>query len=229
MRAADRLAVARVVVGAEHAELGVARLHAPLELLQAPLVDGPERLDRGHLRPPCPLCDKKHRADSNRRHARCRRVPRRSATVLREPPRGLEPLRPGSKPGALPLSYGGGSAAARPRDTGGGSRTPMGRGPPASEAGASSQFRHARMQRRRLNRSTAARPSPAAAGGSGRALARTAAAAAGRHSCLERHGWYLPRRRRPDDARSSCATACAMSVGASVRTPIKGHPRSRGP
>ena len=32
--AADRLAVARVVVGAEHAELGVAGLHAPLELLR---------------------------------------------------------------------------------------------------------------------------------------------------------------------------------------------------
>src|ERR671925_523605 len=43
--AADRLRVAGVVVGAEHAELGVARLHAPLQLLQAPLVDGAERLD----------------------------------------------------------------------------------------------------------------------------------------------------------------------------------------
>ena len=32
--AADRLAVARVMVGAEHAELGVAGLHAALELLR---------------------------------------------------------------------------------------------------------------------------------------------------------------------------------------------------
>ena len=50
--AADRLAVARVVVGAEHAELGVARLHAALELLEAALVDGAEGLDRAHLLPP---------------------------------------------------------------------------------------------------------------------------------------------------------------------------------
>ena len=35
--AADRLAVARVVVGAEHAEVGVARGHAALELLEAAL------------------------------------------------------------------------------------------------------------------------------------------------------------------------------------------------
>src|SRR5438105_15149736 len=43
--AADRLAVARVMVGAEDAELGVARLHASLELREAALVDRAERLD----------------------------------------------------------------------------------------------------------------------------------------------------------------------------------------
>ena len=50
--AADRLRVARVMVGAEHAELGVARLHAPLELLEAAFVDGAKGLDRAHLAPP---------------------------------------------------------------------------------------------------------------------------------------------------------------------------------
>ena len=30
---------------------------------------------------------------------------------VEKPPRGIEPLRPGSKPGALPLSYGGGTGA----------------------------------------------------------------------------------------------------------------------
>ena len=43
--AADRLRVARVVVGAEDAERGVARLHAALELLEAALVDRAEGLD----------------------------------------------------------------------------------------------------------------------------------------------------------------------------------------
>ena len=46
--AADRLAVARVMVGAEHAEVGVAGLHAALELLEAALVDRAERLDLAH-------------------------------------------------------------------------------------------------------------------------------------------------------------------------------------
>ena len=56
--AADRLRVTRVMVGAEHAELGVARLHASLELLQAPLVDVAECLDL-HLVPPfhCPALE----------------------------------------------------------------------------------------------------------------------------------------------------------------------------
>ncbi len=80
--AADRLRVARVMVGAEHAELGVARLHAPLELLEAPLVDGAEGLDRAHLLPPF-ILTARHRADSNRRSALCRRAPRPSATVSR--------------------------------------------------------------------------------------------------------------------------------------------------
>jgi hypothetical protein len=44
-RAADRLGVAGVMVGAEYAELGVARLHAALELLEAAPVDGSERRD----------------------------------------------------------------------------------------------------------------------------------------------------------------------------------------
>ena len=43
--AADRLRVARVMVGAEHPELGVARRHAALELLEAALIDVAERLD----------------------------------------------------------------------------------------------------------------------------------------------------------------------------------------
>ena len=43
--AADRLRVARVMVGAEDAERGVACLHAALELLEAALVDVAERLD----------------------------------------------------------------------------------------------------------------------------------------------------------------------------------------
>ena len=50
--AADRLRVARVVVGAEHAEVGVAGLHAPLELIEAAPVDRAERLDaHRHLLP----------------------------------------------------------------------------------------------------------------------------------------------------------------------------------
>ena len=50
--AADRLAVARVVVGAEHAELGVTGGHAALELLEAARVDIAEGLDRAHRLPP---------------------------------------------------------------------------------------------------------------------------------------------------------------------------------
>ena len=53
--AADRLRVARVMVGTEHAELGVTRRHASLQLLEAPLVDGAECLDRAH-RPSFSLC-----------------------------------------------------------------------------------------------------------------------------------------------------------------------------
>ena len=50
--AADRLRVARVVVGAEHAEVGIAGLHAPLELIEAAPVDRAERLDaHRHLLP----------------------------------------------------------------------------------------------------------------------------------------------------------------------------------
>ena len=46
--AADRLAVAGVVIGAENAELGVAGLHAALELRQAARVHLAEGLDRAH-------------------------------------------------------------------------------------------------------------------------------------------------------------------------------------
>ena len=85
--AADRLRVARVMVSAEDAELGIARLQAPLELLQAPRVHGAEGLDRAHHAPRDEIVvedtgkGKRHRAGSNRRSARCRRVPNRSATV----------------------------------------------------------------------------------------------------------------------------------------------------
>ena len=46
--AADRLAVARVVIRAQHAELRVAGRHAALELREAPRVHVAERLDRAH-------------------------------------------------------------------------------------------------------------------------------------------------------------------------------------
>jgi len=46
--AANRLAVARVMIGTEDAELRVARLHAPLQLRKAALVDDAECLDRAH-------------------------------------------------------------------------------------------------------------------------------------------------------------------------------------
>src|SRR5262249_48623856 len=45
---ADGLAVARVMVGAEDAEVGVAGRHAALELLEAARVDVAEGLDRAH-------------------------------------------------------------------------------------------------------------------------------------------------------------------------------------
>jgi len=44
-RAADRLAVARVMVGAQHAVVCVASFHAALQLLQAALIDWTKRLD----------------------------------------------------------------------------------------------------------------------------------------------------------------------------------------
>ena len=46
--AADRLGVARVVVGAQHAELGVARRHAALQLREAALRPRGRSLDRAH-------------------------------------------------------------------------------------------------------------------------------------------------------------------------------------
>ncbi len=153
--AADRLAVARVMVGAEHAEVGVARLHASLELLEAPLVDGAKGLDLHRASPFIVVrlggfggtdssqgCDgrseartqgapmlfsigatedaasgraarpggtdlfrqtlRRHRADSNRRRRGLQ--PRASPLGhgVAKPPRGVEPLRAGSKPAALP-------------------------------------------------------------------------------------------------------------------------------
>ena len=50
--AADRLAVARVMVRAEHAELGVTGGHAALQLLEATRIDIAEGLDRAHRLPP---------------------------------------------------------------------------------------------------------------------------------------------------------------------------------
>ena len=37
-----------------------------------------------------------------------------ATSAYKKPPRGFEPLRPGSKPGALPLSYGGKGASRLP-------------------------------------------------------------------------------------------------------------------
>ena len=54
-RAADRLAVARVMIGAQHAELGIARGHAALELLEAARVHVTEGLDRPHSLAPLQL------------------------------------------------------------------------------------------------------------------------------------------------------------------------------
>src|SRR5262249_37633193 len=53
--AADRLAVAHVVVRAENAEVGVARGHAALELREAARVHVAEGLDRAHSLPPFSL------------------------------------------------------------------------------------------------------------------------------------------------------------------------------
>ena len=103
--AADRLRVARVMVGAENAELGVARRHAALQLLEAALVHVAERLDLhvsilllrlqidktpGGIEPPC--------------HGLQPRASPLGHGVM-EPPSGVEPLSPEWESGALPLSY----------------------------------------------------------------------------------------------------------------------------
>ena len=72
--AADRLAVARVVVGAEDAELRVAGRHAPLQLLEAPLIDAAERLDPTHGRLPVLSRTK---AEAGRRRGPTSAVPQR--------------------------------------------------------------------------------------------------------------------------------------------------------
>src|SRR3954451_25288707 len=68
--------------------------------------------------------------------ALCRRAPRRWATVSQEPPRGVEPLHPGSKPGALPPSYGGWLNRCGRRDS-----NPQ---QPVSETGASARLGYIR-------------------------------------------------------------------------------------
>src|SRR5262249_1536081 len=106
--------VARVMVGAQNAVLGLTLGHTALELLEAALVDCAERLDlhRSHSFSSS-LWLPRHRADSNRRSALCRRAPEPLGPGVQAPPRGVEPLPPGSKPGALPLSYGGGGEGPR--------------------------------------------------------------------------------------------------------------------
>src|SRR5262249_34447258 len=94
--AADRLRVARVMVGAEHAELGVARLHASLELVEAALVDVAEGLDL-HRRSPFMVVGRARGRIRTAVSTRCRRAPRLSATVscetlerIRTSARGVE-------------------------------------------------------------------------------------------------------------------------------------------
>jgi len=72
-RAANRLAVAGVVVGAQDTELSVAGRDTALELLEAARVDVAERLDLAHgfLLSHC-VVRQRHRAESNRRlRSRC--------------------------------------------------------------------------------------------------------------------------------------------------------------
>ena len=88
--AADRLAVARVVVGAEHAELGVAGRHAALELLEAARVDVAEGLDRAH----------------RSLLSYCR---------FGKTPGGVEPPERGLQPRASPLGHGGVRCGLQPR------------------------------------------------------------------------------------------------------------------
>src|SRR4051794_9117954 len=66
---------------------------------------------------------------------------RPSEDLLRKPPRGVEPLRAGSKPAALPLSYGGGVRTE-------GVEPPWPR-PAASEAAASTCFATSAWEPRR--------------------------------------------------------------------------------
>ena len=106
--AADRLAVARVVVGAEDAEVRVTGIHAALELREATCVHVPECLDRAHRLTPFHCWRSRDTGRSRTAVARFAGASLTARPRCLEPPRGFEPLRPGSKPGALiPLSYGG--------------------------------------------------------------------------------------------------------------------------
>src|SRR4029078_8605939 len=97
---------AGVVVGAEDAELGVAGRHAALELLEAAPIDRTERL-HVHRFLHCRRLSR-HRAESNRRVALCRRAPRRSATVSGRASERIRTSAPGVEARcSRPLSYGG--------------------------------------------------------------------------------------------------------------------------
>src|SRR5262249_16208041 len=99
--AADRLAVARVMIGAEHAEVGVAGRHAALELLEAARVDVAEGLDRAHwfLLLSFSSVETPDGFEPSWHGLQPCASPLGHGVV--EPPRGVEPLLAGSKPAAL--------------------------------------------------------------------------------------------------------------------------------
>src|SRR5262249_6101007 len=97
-----RLAVARVMVGAEHAEVCVAGRHAALELLEAARVDVTEGLDRAHsflLRVIVVGRETPGGFEPPWHGLQPCASPLGHGVV--EPPRGVEPLLAGSKPAAL--------------------------------------------------------------------------------------------------------------------------------
>src|SRR5581483_1806076 len=111
---ADRLAVARVMVGAENAEVGVAGRHAALELLEAARVHVAEGLDRAHRIAPFALSWEE---DTGRNRTAVSRV---AAACLAARPR-CQGLREdsnlcarGRSPVLYPLSYGGECARCAP-------------------------------------------------------------------------------------------------------------------
>src|SRR5262249_50824137 len=74
------LAVARVMVGAQDAELGIARGHAALELLEAARIDVAEGLHVAHRFLLSLSTEQRHRADPNRRRRALQAHAYRSAT-----------------------------------------------------------------------------------------------------------------------------------------------------